>query len=452
MASSTSRFDFGLTRQIAALTLPVALTRQLDNVVGMADIFMVGKLGPEAISAVGISRTIVMVISVTMIAITTGAFAMIAQAIGAQNEEGASAAAKQSISLLAGFSVIPSIIGIVGAPYFLKALSLAPEVVTLATPYLRVFFAGSIFMMLNFAITTCLHAAGNTRTPLYISFLNNGVKLVLSYLLIFGVFGLPELGVVGAAIGGVVGRGCGVIVGFIVLYSGKFGIRLLPSTTYKPDLIQAKRILRIGIPAALQGLVRNGSGVVFVKLIAMTAASTTAVAAFSIGSQLERLVRQVSLAFSTASTTLVGQSIGAQKLDEAERRGWTTLALAVCTVTVIGIPIGIFARPIIAFFTDAPDVIQIGILYLIMIVISEPFMCAAITSGGSLRGAGDNMPALYYTIFSQWAIRLPAAGILAFWMGYDIDGIWYSLIIFCTIQGFLTVRKFGQGHWKTRKI
>jgi putative MATE family efflux protein len=452
MASSKSRFDFSLTRQILTLTIPVALTRQLDNVVGMADIFMVGKIGPEAISAVGISRTIVMVISVTMIAITTGAFAMIAQAIGAQNEEGASSAAKQSISLLSGFSIIPSLIGIIGAPYFLQALSLAPEVVVLATPYLRVFFAGSVFMMLNFAITTCLHAAGNTQTPFYISMFNNGVKVVLSYLLIFGHFGFPEMGVVGAAIGGVVGRGLGVIIGFGVLYSGKFGIKLLPSTSYKPDFAQASRILRIGIPAALQGMFRNGSGVVFVKLIAMTSASTTAVAAFSIGSQMERLVRQISLAFSTASTTLVGQSIGAKKLDEAETRGWTTLALAVLTVSILGIPIAVFARPILGFFTDAPDVIQIGILYLVMIVVSEPFMCAAITSGGSLRGAGDNMPALYYTVISQWAIRLPVAAFLAFWMGYDIYGIWYSLVIFCAIQGFLTVRKFGQGHWKTRKI
>ena len=452
MASSKSRFDFSLTRQILILTLPVAITRQLDNVVGMADMLMVGQLGPEAISAVGVSRTIVMVISVTMIAITTGAFAMIAQAIGAKNTAGASAAAKQSISLLSAFSIIPSFIGVVGAPYFLEALSLAPEVVTLATPYLRVFFAGSIFMMLNFAITTCLHAAGNTRTPLWISLFNNGIKLILSYLLIFGALGFPELGVVGAAIGGVVGRGLGVIIGFSVLYSGKFGIELLPTTSYKPDIAQARRILKIGIPAALQGMFRNGSGVVLMKLVAMTSASTIAVAAFSLGSQIERLVRQISLALGTAATTLVGQSIGAKNLDEAEKRGWTTLALSVITVILVGLPIALFAKPLLAVFTDAEEVVQIGIIYLIMIVISEPFMCAAITSGGSLRAAGDNMPALYYTLISQWAIRLPVAAFFAFWMGYDIYGIWYSLIIFCAIQGFLTVRKFGQGHWKTRKL
>lgn len=452
MVPPKSRFDFSLTRQILILTLPVAITRQLDNVVGMADMLMVGQLGPEAISAVGVSRTIVMVISVTMIAITTGAFAMIAQAIGAQDAEGASAAAKQSISLLAAFSIIPSCIGVVGAPYFLEALSLAPEVVTLATPYLRVFFAGSIFMMLNFAITTCLHAAGNTRTPLWVSVFNNGIKLILSYLLIFGALGFPQLGVVGAAIGGVVGRGLGVLIGFGVLYSGKFGIQLLPSTSYKPDIAQAIRILKIGIPAALQGMFRNGSGVVLMKLVAMTSSSTIAVAAFSLGSQIERLVRQISLAFGTAATTLVGQSIGAKNIEEADKRGWTTLALSVITVAIVGLPIAVFATPLLGMFTDAQEVIQIGIIYLIMIVISEPFMCAAITSGGSLRGAGDNMPALYYTLISQWAIRIPVAAGLAFWMGYDIYGIWYSLIVFCAIQGFLTVRKFGQGHWKTHKI
>jgi Na+-driven multidrug efflux pump len=128
------------------------------------------------------------------------------------------------------------------------------------------------------------------------------------------------------------------------------------------------------------------------------------------------------------------------------------MALAVITVFVLGIPLAVFAKPICAFFTDAPDVIQIGSVYLVMIVISEPFMCAAQTSVGSLRAAGDNMPGLYYTLIAQWVIRLPVAAFIAFWMGYDIYGIWYSLIIFSAIQGFLTVRKFAQGHWKNRVI
>jgi putative MATE family efflux protein len=413
---------------------------------------MVSHLGPAAISAVGISRTIVMVISVTMIAITTGTFTLVAQAIGANDPMRASSASKQSFTLLSVLSIFLSLIGIFSAPHMLRALSLAPDVVEVATPYLRVFFSGSVLMTLNFAITTCLQAAGDTRTPFYIGLFNNGTKVIVGYLLIFGIWGLPEMGVVGAAIGGLVGRGVGVIAGFAVLYSGRFGIALLPGTSYLPEWTMARRILKIGIPSALQGLLRNGSGVVFVKLVAMTSASTTAVAAFSIGNQIERFLRQISLSFGTAATTIVGQGLGANKPDEAECRGWTALAISMIIVIVFGLPILLFAGPILQFFTDAPDVIQMGIIYLYAIVLAEPFMCAAMVSGGALRGAGDTMPALYYTLISQWIIRLPAAAFLAFYMGYDINGIWASLVIFSVLQGYLTVRKFAQGEWKTREI
>ena len=79
-------------------------------------------------------------------------------------------------------------------------------------------------------------------------------------------------------------------------------------------------------------------------------------------------------------------------------------------------------------------------------------MCAAITSGGGLRGAGDTLPGLYYTLIAQWLIRLPVAYLLAFTLGYDIIGIWAALVIFSALQGALTVWKFGKGEWKQRKI
>ncbi len=450
--ASTGKIDLSLTRRIFHLALPLLLTRQLENLVGFADIYMVGRLGPEAISAVGISRQLVMVISVTMIAVTTGTFAMVAQAIGAESQQDASANAKQSITLLTLLSIGISLFGLLVAPAVLVALSLSPEVVALGTPYLRVFFSGIVLMTLNFTITTCLHGAADTRTPFYISIINSAVKIVVSYLLIFGLWGLPRLGVTGAAAGDLVGRLCGVAIGFWVLYSGRFGITLLPDTSYRPNWTLARRILKIGIPSALQGFFRNGSNLVFIKLVALTASSTTAVAAFSIGNQMERVLRRTSLAFGTAATALVGQTLGAGEPDAAEQRGWTTLLIAVLTTALMGLPIALFARPIMAFFTDAPDVIGIGIVYLYAMVLAEPFMCAAITSSGGLRGAGDTMPALYYTLIAQWLIRLPVAYILAFTLGYDINGIWSTLVIFSALQGALTVRKFGKGEWKQRKI
>ena len=180
-SAPTGRFDFSFIRTILVLTLPIALGRQVENIMGMVNIFLVGKLGTEAISAYGIARSVTMVMSFAMMAVTTGAFALVAQAIGAGSMEDASATAKQSFTLLFLLSIGISLVGIPTAPYMLPALSVGPEVVALGTPYLQVYFVGIPLMMLNYAVTNCLHGAGDTRTPFYIGIMNNIVRIMKTH-------------------------------------------------------------------------------------------------------------------------------------------------------------------------------------------------------------------------------------------------------------------------------
>jgi putative MATE family efflux protein len=439
-------------RRILALSLPVALSGQLDNFVGLIDIFMVGHLGAASISAVGIANVIAMVVTIAMVSVTTGAFALVAQAIGAGDVIKASATAKQSFTLVTLVGGVLSLVGIAITPAALTFLSPTAEVAALGGPYLRLFFSGLVFLTLNFALSSCLYGAGDTRTPLLISALISTVKVGCSYLLIFGVWGLPAMGVEGAAAGTVIGRGCGVVAGFVALYSGRYRLRLLPETSYRLDASVARRILRIGIPAALQGVFRNGSNILFVKMLAMTGAATAAVAAFSIGNQVERILRRSSLAFGTAATTLVGQDIGAGRIDEAERWGWATVVVGGVGLAVVGVPFVLGAGPFMAAFTDAPEVVDMGVRYLWALVLAEPFMCASITAGGALRGAGDTRSPLYYTVVAQWLIRLPVGYVLAFSLGWDVDGLWAALVVFSVLQGGLTLRKFASGTWKSLKI
>ena len=445
-------FDFSITRRYLALAAPVALSSQLDNLIGFAEMFMVRSLGSAAISAVGISRQVVMVIGITMVAVTTGAMTLVAQAIGAQDSEQASATAKQSITLVFAVSGLISTVGYFGSPHALQLMSLPQEVIVLGIPYLELFFISLPLMGVSFTISTCFHAAGDTKTPLYIAIVSNTARLIFAYALIYGEWGLPAMGVTGAAAGGLAGAGVGVGISMIALYSGRFGITITSETTYIPDKDRARKIFKIGLPSALQGLFRNGSNLIFVKFVALTAHSTVALAGFAIGNQMERVLRRSSLAFGTATTALVGQSLGAGEVDQAEQRGWTTLALSFALMIVLGLPISLFATNIMQIFTNDAQVIAVGVVYLWAVAAAEPFMCAAVTSGGSLRGAGDTMPALYYTLIAQWLVRLPAAYVLAFPLGLDVNGIWVALVLFSALQGFLTVRKFGQAHWKSRTI
>lgn len=121
-------------------------------------------------------------------------------------------------------------------------------------------------------------------------------------------------------------------------------------------------------------------------------------------------------------------------------------------MALLGLPLALFAPEIMEFFTADPAIIQVGVIYIYAIALAEPFQCLAIASGGALRGAGDTKPALYYTIISQWLVRLPAGYALAFWLDLDIAGLWISLVAFSLLQAVLTVRKFAEGSWRERMI
>jgi len=448
MHNQSSRIDKRLTRPIFALATPVALSSQLDTLVGVADIYLVGDLGPDAIAAVGISQILTMVIGVVMISVSTGAFALVAQGTGANDERTVSATTKQALVLVAAISSLLSLVGIAFSRTALEILSMPPGVVELGTGYLHVFFAGLPFMALNFTLNNCLYGAGDARTPLYMSVL----KIAFSYLLIFGIGPLPTLGVTGAALATVLSRAAGFTLSIALVKSNRLKLRFLPETSYIPERDRAERMLRIGIPSAMQGLFRNGSGVVFVKLVALTIQPTVAVAAYSIGNQVERVVRRTSLSFGTAATTLVGQQLGACDSDGAERSGWTSILIGSFSMALFGAPLAFFAEDTMGLFTRDLDIIRAGMIYIWAILLAEPLQCTAITAGGGLRGAGDTKPALYYTIIAQWLVRLPVGYTLAFGLGYDIEGLWVSLIAFGGLQGWLTLRKFAQGKWKDRSL
>ncbi len=426
----------------------MALSAQLDTLVGVADIYLVGDLGADAIAAVGISQILTMVVGVVMIAVSTGAFALVAQGTGAGDARTVSATTKQALVLVAGISSLLSLLGAASARLALEVLSMPAGVVELGTGYLHVFFAGLAFMALNFTLNNCLYGAGDARTPLYLNIFMSILKIALSYLLIFGAGPVPALGVDGAALATVLSRAAGFALAIALVKSDRLKVRFLPDTSFFPERERAERMLRIGIPSAIQGLFRNGSGVVFVKLVALTLQPTVAVAAYSIGNQVERIVRRTSLSFGTAATTLVGQRLGAGDGDGAERNGWTAILIGTISMALFGAPLAFFAEDIMGLFTQDTAIIEVGTIYIWAIVLAEPLHCMAITAGGGLRGAGDTKPALYYTVIAQWIVRLPVGYALAFWLDYDIEGLWISLVAFSALQGWLTVRKFALGEWK----
>jgi putative MATE family efflux protein len=419
-------------RVVWKLSLPVILTNLLATLVNIVDVFMVGRLGPLEIAAVGMGNTIQMLILVITFSVTAGSMTLAAQAKGARDPQKLSEVTRQSLSLMLFLSFVLTVFGLLISEPLLRYLNSDgdPAAVTMGLGYLNIIFWGTLFLVGNLTISSLMQGAGDTVTPLYLGVAMNLLNIFFNYLFIFGPGPFPALGVPGAALGTVLARLLGLVGGIIIFYSGKNVIKIL-SGSYLPQWTMFKDILAIGIPSGLQGLVRNTTQILVVRIITSTSAGTFGVAALSIGLQIESLAFMPGLAINTAATSLVGQALGSWQVEDARAKGNAAMVLGIIIMSVIGIPLYIFAPQLIGFFDPSshPVVLSAGTSYLQIMAITLPVLAVAMVVNGSLRGAGDSRPGLVGNILGRWLTVAPLAYLLALVLDWGVVGVWWAMVI-----------------------
>ncbi|MEX2541597.1 MAG: MATE family efflux transporter [Trueperaceae bacterium] len=443
----TTRRVFG---QVWRLALPVIVANVLQSLVNVADVFLAGRLGPVEIAAVGMGTSVRMLVMVGIMAVTVGCMALAAQARGAGDDFELSRVARQSLSLAVLLSLLLGAVGFLGAGPILAFLNSGgdPLAVELGTAYLQILFAGTVFMMLNFTISSLMQGAGDTITPLYISAGMNVANVAFSTALMFGAGPLPALGVTGIALGTVLSRILATFAGLLLFYSGGNAVRLLPGS-YLPDRDMFRQILSIGIPSGLQGIARNGSQILVLRIVTSTAAGTYGASALAIGIQVESLAFMPGLAVSVAATSLVGQALGGWQVEEAKERGNVAVALGAVLMGALGLLLWLFAEQLVRLFdpTAHPTVVAAGTSYLRINALSQPLLAVAMVVNGALRGAGDTRPTLVSTIIGRWLVVVPLSWFLAFPVGMGVDGVWWALFAGTAVQATHVAARWLGGKW-----
>jgi putative MATE family efflux protein len=209
-------------------------------------------------------------------------------------------------------------------------------------------------------------------------------------------------------------------------------------------------LVRIGIPAGVEsGLFQVGL-MLFQRIMAPF--GTNVIAAYSVGSMLLSFSFMPGVAFSMAAATLVGQHLGAKDPDRAEREGWRSNWSAIGTMTVIGILLALFARPIADVFTDDPDVIELTIVVLTIFGFAHPFMAVEFAIGGALRGAGDTVFPMISVFSGLVVVRLGLAMALVTFFDAPIEWVWSVLIVDYALKSVLLIGRFRGGSWKLREV
>jgi putative MATE family efflux protein len=436
-----------------ALVWPIILTNLLNVTVGMIDFKMVGVLGVAPIAAVGMARQVMMFLMVVMIAISGGSSVLIAHAHGAEDRHrvGDTAAKAMGLMILAAV-VLVTPLGLVLSRPILVLLGASDTVVELGMQYLSILFIGAIFTMFNIGVSGILLGVGRTKVSLCLLVGVNLLNIGFNYVLIYGAGPVPAMGVAGAALGTVLARGLGSGVGLWILMTPRLPVQMRPAAAFRLDMPLIRKILYLGGPRSLQGVVRNFSRLMTICVINLLPDATRAVATYTVAMQTRMISSFVGLAFMGAAMSRVGQNLGKGEPQAAEHSGWISASIAAAMMTVVALFFLLFPESIMGFFTDDGEVVRLGRVFFMIVAVTEPVMAFAFALGGALRGGGDSLSPFIYASVSDLVVVVLAGYILAVPCHMGFTGIALAIAISSLARAIPTTWKFRQGAWKNKLL
>jgi putative MATE family efflux protein len=455
-----SQDEFDLTsgeigKPLLYLSLPIVVTNLLQTAYNLADTFWLGQFSTEALAAISFAFPMVFLLIALGMGVSVAGSVLVAQHTGADEPEEAKYAASQTVTFAIIVASVFGAVGFFGIEYVAGILGAQPDVVPLVGEYMRVISGGLPLMFGFFVFISLMRGYGDTITPMLVMFGTVVLNIVIDPFLIFGWWVFPELGVAGAAYATVFSRGLAFIVGMAIMFQGTRGVEI-NLTDMAPDFGYAGKLLKIGIPASIEGTGRALS--VNLMLVVVGFFPTTVVAGFGIAVRVFSVVFLPAIAVARGVETMTGQNIGANKPDRAEKAAALAGKVMFLVLTGVGVVTWIGAAPIAAVFTNDPEVIRVTREFLRWVAPTFGFIGLMRAYTGSFRGAGKTMTAAVISITMLGLIRLPIAyfGVRppAF-LGIEslgTIGIWIAFAISNTLGALIAWAWYQRGTWRDADV
>lgn len=434
-----------LKKKLKVITWPILIEMILMSLLGSIDIFMLSQYSDKGVAVVGIINQIVWMTNLAFGVISSGTAILISQYLGSKGEE-EDVLKITSISLMINgiLGIILSFIMIVFSKMIMRMLNTPEELIKLGSGYMIIVAGGSFIIAILMTLTSIIRAHGFTKECMKVTILMNVANVIMNYILIFGRFGFPELGVTGAAISTTISRSLAVLVlGYkvykIVLYKFKLSI-------FKQFPIEfLRKILFIGIPTAGEQLSYNLSQLVVTSII--NTMSIESMVAKSYVNNIAFFGFMFSAALGQGASILVGNLIGEGKEEEAHNLYKYTNKIGMIVSFVMAGILALGGSFILGIFTDDKTVISIGLIILIINVFLEPGRAMNLVGINTLRATGDVKYPVYIGIFSMWFFAVGFAYILGIPFNLGIYGIWIAFAVDEWFRGILVKRRWASKAW-----
>lgn len=453
MSASTSKVqrltEGSVWKGLMGLAVPMFISTTLQNVQSVIGLFWVGRLGSDAVAALAMSGTVLMMLFPLVMGLSTGTVAVVSRSMGAKRPAEAVEAGGQSLVVSFLFGIVAGFAGWYWAADICQWQGAHGEVARLGTQYLKISFLGCVTVFLMFIGNSILQAAGDTVVPMKAMVITTLLNLVLDPIFIFGLFGLPRLEVEGAAVAMVLAQMVGVAIVLRALAKGKGGLRV-QWADWQFRLAPAWRLIRLGIPSSGQMLSRSLMSVALMKIVA--GCGMAAVAAYGIGVRFHMMAMMPAFVLGNAAAAMVGQNLGARQPERANKVAWLATGAGALVLLICAAVLMLFAAPLIRLFDANPEVVTIGRSYLLVASFFHVFAALSIILGRALQGAGDTMSPMVTTIIGLWGVQIPLAIYMARHVTPGTDGIWWSIAITLAVNGVMVGLWFLTGRWKNKRV
>lgn len=432
---------------LLAITWPIFIELFLHMLMGSTDTFMLSHISNDAVAAVGVANQLIYFTILLFGFISTGTTVLVAQNLGAGNQLEAKKISAISLTVNLVLGIIVSIVLVVFNSEFLKFFSLEPHLSGLAEQYLAI-VGGTIFTQaLLLTASSILRAYGFSRQAMYVSLIMNIIHLIGNSIFIYGLLGVPQMGVTGVAISTAVSKFIALILIIVLLY------KILPIRMEKEDYlninkIYIKKIMKIGVPAAGEQVSYNSSQMVITAIIALLGASALATRIYTWN--FMAFILLFGLAMGQGTQILIGHKVGAGDFEGTYRQLMKSLKISFLMTIIISIPIVAFRENLLSIFTDDQWIIAEGSKLLLLCLILEPGRTFNLVVINSLRAAGDAVFPMKMAIVSMWGLCVPIAYFLGIVMEFGLPGIWIAFIIDEWFRGIVMYFRWKSRAWEKK--
>ena len=436
-----------LIKNIFQITLPAVFDLLAQTLIMALDMKMVSSLGPSAISSVGVGTAGMYALIPALIAVATGTTALLSRAYGADNKLDGKKAFVQSFFIAVPLGIFLTIIFLLFSEQIINLVGNAKDMnLGDAILYQNMTVIGFPFLGVSIATFYAFRAMGENKIPMIGNTLALVLKLILNFLLIY----LFKWGIFGAALSTTLTRLFSAIFSIYLVFWSKKNWISLELKDLKFDYFTSKRILKVGIPAAVEQLgLRIGMLIFEMMVISL---GNLSYAAHKIALTAESISFNLGFAFSFAASALVGQELGKGSSQKALKDGYICTIIAMIVMSTFGLLFFIMPQFLVSLFTKDKDVIELATMALKIVSICQPFSGASMVLAGALRGAGDTKSVLLITYLGIFLIRIPITYLFLDVLNFGLAGAWIVMTIDLVIRSSLAFYIFRRGKWKYLQV